>query len=375
MANPDPSRTEKPTAKRLGKERSKGNVLSCPDISSVAVMSFCAVSLLLTIPWVADAFRDILLSMLRIEFRESFKDSQVCDAAVSGGVLLFKILAPACCGAVLMAVIIMRIQVGKFFSFGPLRWRFNVLFNPKACLKELFPSKVSIRNMLIAVAKVSVVGWLLYVSIKGDYNEFLKLGMMPLMNAAMWVVQEAFIMFFKIMALMVAIAAVSYILRRKEYFDNLMMTKQEVKDERRNQEGDPLIKGQIRKKMREIFIRALRANLKQADVVVTNPTHVAVALRYDPEKDPAPMVVAKGLRKRAEHIKFMARAYGIPIVEAPPLARSLYRNVKIAEFIPAEFYRAVAAILAKLHSKGALSKRLAPKKKAPAKAQPLRKAA
>jgi flagellar biosynthesis protein FlhB len=130
-----------------------------------------------------------------------------------------------------------------------------------------------------------------------------------------------------------------------------MMTKQEVKDEHKNAEGDPKIKAKIRQRMREIMVQQMMTNVPEADVIITNPTHVAVAIVYN-KADGAPKVVAKGLRKRAEKIKMIARNADIPIMEAPPLARSLYRNTKVGAFIPAELYGAVAIILAKLHRLG-----------------------
>lgn len=373
MANPDPSRTEWPTGKKLGDARSKGNVLSCPDINSVVILVVGTLLLFMTIPRLADAFRDILFTMARIDCRGSWIDSQIAEGGVTGGYMLLRILAPACFGIFLAAILVMRAQVGRFFSFQPLKWKMGQLFNPKAVMNEMLPSKQNFRRVLISTSKVFVVGWLIYMSIHNQFDEYLKLNMIPLFSGVMWIVKESVMLVFKLLAIMVFIAAVSYYLRRKQYYDNLMMTKQEVKDEHKNQDGDPMVKGKIRSKMREVLLRAIKGNMKNANVVITNPTHVAVALRYDPKKDFAPMVVAKGLRKRAEHIKKMARSYGIPIVEAPPLARSLYRNVKVTSYIPSEFYKAVAAILAKIYNRKKDGRAGAPAP-APAK-EPLRKAA
>ncbi len=355
MANPDPSRTEWPTSKRLDEARKGGNVLSCPDISSIVLISGGVVLLFLTIPATMDAFRDIFLKILQIYCRGVWSDQEICDGVYSGAVLVAKLLAPVCFGICLLASIVMRIQVGTFMSFEPLSLKFDQLWNPKAAFSEIVPNKQSLFNMLISTAKVALVGYMVYTSISREMPALEKLNMMPVWNGVMWVVWAAVFLVLKVMIFFILIVAVSYWFRRKKYYENLMMTKQEVKDEHKNMDGDPLVKSKIRSKMREIFMRSMKGNLKQANVVVTNPTHVAVALKYDPSKDAAPMVVAKGLRIRAQRIKDMARLYQIPIVEAPPLARSLYRNVKVGGFIPPEFYRAVAAILAKLHKSGAKS--------------------
>jgi len=352
MANPDPSRTEWPTAKKLNETRQGGNVLTCPDVTSGVVILGGFLSLFLTVPFTADAFRDIFHNIFLIDCRESWSDSQVCMGVSVGTTILVKVLLPACFAICLVALLVMRAQVGRFFSFKPLKFNMNRVWNPKSALRDIIPHKDSLIRFLISGLKVSLVGSIVYMSIRKDMPEIEKLNMLPLWSGINWVVWEIFFLVMKIMAFYIIIAAASYYYNYKRYYDGLMMTKFEVKDERKNQDGDPYIKAKIRGKMREIFIRSMKGNIRQANVVVTNPTHVAVALKYDPDKDAAPMVVAKGLRIRAQRIKDLARFYGIPTVEAPPLARSLYRNVKVGSFIPPEFYRAVAAILAKLHKGG-----------------------
>lgn len=352
MANKDPSRTERPTARKLKKTREKGNVLTCPDLSSFVIILVGTLLLFITLPWTADAFRYTLGLVLQANCRESWSDHQVWTGTIAGAKLLAQVLAPACLGICLTAYLIMRWQVGKFFSFKPLHWKFNHLFRPQAAFKELLPNKRSAIRLGINSIKVFIVGYFIYVTLRNEFGELLNLNMMPIVPAVRWVALNAVILVFKILGVFVLVVAASYWHRKHEYYDNLMMTKQEVKDEHKDMEGDPRVKAKIRGKMRELFVRIMMGNLKKADVVITNPTHVAVALRYKPEDDAAPIVIAKGLRKRALRIKMLAKLYGVPVVEAPPLARSLYRNVKIGAFIPPEFYRAVAAILAKLHRSG-----------------------
>ena len=130
-----------------------------------------------------------------------------------------------------------------------------------------------------------------------------------------------------------------------------MMTKQEVKDERKNAEGDATVKGKIRQKMRELTMMKMIVEVPKADVVITNPIHVAVAIRYQ-KGFIAPKVVAKGLRKRAKRIKEIAMFAGVPVIEEPPLARNLFRKTKLGSFIPSELFGAVATILAQLHNSG-----------------------
>jgi flagellar biosynthetic protein FlhB len=146
--------------------------------------------------------------------------------------------------------------------------------------------------------------------------------------------------------LVIAIADLWY--TRWDYEENLKMTKDEVKDERKQAEGDPAVKAQQRQKMMEVMAQRMLENVPKADVVVTNPTHYAVALRYDAVEAPAPVVLAKGVDHLAERIKEVAREHRVPIRENVPLARALYRQVEVGDMIPEELYQAVASLLASL---------------------------
>ncbi|WP_456397726.1 EscU/YscU/HrcU family type III secretion system export apparatus switch protein, partial [Desulfurobacterium sp.] len=144
-------------------------------------------------------------------------------------------------------------------------------------------------------------------------------------------------------------AGIDFFYRRWEYEENLKMTKQEVKEEYKQQEGHPLIKSAIRKKQREIAMRRMMAEVPKADVVITNPDHYAVALKYERKKMAAPTVVAKGVDEIALRIKEIAREHDIPIIEDPPLARTLYQSCDVGDTIPEELYVAIARILAKIY--------------------------
>jgi flagellar biosynthetic protein FlhB len=148
---------------------------------------------------------------------------------------------------------------------------------------------------------------------------------------------------------MLLIAAADLWYTRWDYEENLKMTKDEVKDERKQMEGDPEIKQQQKSKMLQSMSQRMMQDVPKADVVITNPVHLAVALKYDPMQAPAPMVLAKGANRVAERIKDIARENNIPIRENKPLAQALYKMVEIGDAIPEELYQAVAAILAQLH--------------------------
>lgn len=358
MANKDPSRTEHATGKRIDQARGEGNVLSSTDVLSFAMILGGTLLLFITVPQMNALFLWTLEQVLVIDCRVNWDDETV----IYGSTLAFKelamVLAPICFGLCIFAIITMRAQVGKYFSTQALHWKFDSL-NPVGGMKSLMPSKHNLIKFLLTLSKVSIVSIFVYIAIKKDMDDILRLPFLPLYESCLWIIQHSYLLVFKILIFFAIIAAVDYYFRHKKYYDDLMMTKQEVKDEQKNSEGDPIVKSKIRQKMRQLARMRIASSVPKADVVITNPTHVAVALKYDIDA-PAPLVVAKGLRKRAELIKRIASINKIPLVEAPPLARSLYRNSRIGGYIDPEFYGAVAAILAKLHRSG---KRVFSKKK------------
>ncbi len=353
MANSDPSRTEKPTSKRLSDVRGEGRVLSSPDILSLVVILAGTLLLFFTVPQTLDAFRDIMKEICAADNRRSWDNDTIFRTSIESALIVTKVLLPVCFVIMLAAIICMRAQIGSYFSWGALKWKFD--FNPKAGLMELIPNKSNLIKLMLTGAKVMVIGYFVYQIVRQDFDEMLMLIEKPLPDAVRWILEHSYILVFKFLGIMLVISALDYVHRKHEYMDSLMMTKQEVKDEAKNSEGDPQIKAKIKRRMRELFFMRMMTNVHKADVVITNPTHVAVALCYE-AGSMAPTVVAKGLRKRAEKIKSIAKEFKIPIVEAPPLARSLYRNVKVGQFISEQFYSAVAAILAKLHKQKKLKK-------------------
>ena len=346
----DPSKTEKPTSKRINKARGEGNALSSGDINSLVVMLMGALTIYMLGPALELGFSQSMNMIIGVDCRQSWTESDIAGGTAAGMAMAGRILAPSMFMVMLAGVLVMRVQVGKYFSTKTIKWKFD-FSRLKHGLSDLIPNKENFVRLLLTMAKVLLISWLVYVTVKSELDAIKQLGSIPLEDAMGWLFRHCMMMVYKMLALFMFIAAVDYITRRKKYYDNLMMSKQEVKDERRNAEGDPMVKGRIRQRMRELLRSQMMRQLPTADVVVTNPTHVAVALRYE-IGGYAPQVVAKGLRLRAERIKQIAKAFDIPIVEAPPLARSLYRNTKVGGYIAEEFYNAVAAILAKLHRSG-----------------------
>ncbi len=215
-------------------------------------------------------------------------------------------------------------------------------------IKRMF-SKESLIELVKSIAKILLISWVAWSSIQENSRNLLLLYNMSLMQAIILVGSVVINTGLKISVAYFVIAILDFIYQKWKYKDDLKMTKQEVKDEYKNTEGDPQIKGKQRARMREASQRRMMQDVPQADVVITNPTHYAVALKYDAEKAEAPLVLAKGTDYLALQIKEKAKEAGVEIVENKPLARMLYANVEIGEEIPPELYQTVAEILAAVY--------------------------
>ncbi len=217
--------------------------------------------------------------------------------------------------------------------------------NPLSGFKRIF-SKNSLIELLKSILKILIISVVAYSYIKKNLNGFFTLYDMTLTSGISFAGNVVVDLGIRISAAYLIIAFADYAYQRWKYNDDLKMTKQEVKEEYKQSEGDPQVKGKIRQRMREVSQRRMMQQLPKADVVITNPTHFAVAIMYDAEKYDAPIVIAKGADYLAQRIKEVARDNEIEIVENKPLARTLYANVEVGEMIPQELFQAVAEVLA-----------------------------
>jgi flagellar biosynthetic protein FlhB len=250
-------------------------------------------------------------------------------------------ISPALIGAAIAAVLTILAQVGwppaiKGLSIDLTR------MSPLANLKNAFGMAGMLRRAGSALAKLIVIGAIVALALRNGLADHdlnagaLALSIGRLVGRALWFVLGA----------LVVLGAVDYYQARRRIGEQMKMSSDEIKREMRESDGDPHVKGRRKQKMRELAKRRIAINVAKADVVVVNPTHYAVAIRYDDKKDRAPIVVAKGVDELAEKIREVARKHGVPILARPPLARALHKSVKEGREIPANLYRAVAEVLA-----------------------------
>jgi flagellar biosynthesis protein FlhB len=344
MAENDQERTEEATSRRRDEAREKGQVARSQEMISVGILVAC----LIYFYFGSSGLLKNIMELMTIGFRtasqadltvESFK-SLFNDYVFKGFIILFPIMLTVLVAGILGNVL----QIGVMFSSESLIPKFEKI-DPIKGFKRLFSVR-SIVELIKSIFKMCIVGIVAYIIIKAEISN-----MIPLMEQSVWGImiyfgQVCFKILLATTIVLVILAILDYIYQRWEYEKSLRMTKQEIKDEYKNTEGDPLIKSRIRRLQREIAQKRMMSKVPKADVIITNPTHLAVAIQYDSENMMAPKVVAKGANIIAEKIREIARENDVPIVENKPLAQVLYKTVDIDNSIPEDLYRAVAEVLA-----------------------------
>lgn len=355
MPQKDPSRTEKPTPKRIRDARKKGNVAKSQEISTtVTVLAGTCIAAL----WFGTLGKE-MMEVFRFFFTTAIIEFEPEPANVHSMFVrlsfeMAKMVLPIMFVVGLAVFVALRIQVGKLWTFKPLKPKLKK-FNPLPGIKRMFFSLQTFTRLGKSILKALVIGAAPAMVVMGELDTFPSLYYVDAITLSAYILKMGLKMVIYALAPMVIIAVVDLVYTRWDYIENLKMTKQEVKDEWRQQEGDPQVKQKQRQKMMQMSQRRMMQAVPTADVVITNPTHIAVALKYDQIVAPAPMVVAKGADKVAEKIKEIARENRVPIRENRPLARALYAQAEIGDVIPEDLYKAVATILAQLwQSKGAM---------------------
>lgn len=337
-------KTEKATPKKRSEARKKGQVAKSQEVSSVAV--------LLTGLSTLYVFGSFMYTHIKSLTAESFSlvaspviglpDLVVLNQHMVEHFII--IVAPVMIAVLVIGVLSNLMQMGVMLSWEPLIPNFSKL-SPIKGLGKLF-SKQALMELFKSLAKLAIVGVIAYWTVKGEMGRLLNLGQMEVSGIALYILKVVLKIFLRVCVVMAFVAALDFAFQKWQFEEQLKMTKQEVKEEFKRSEGDPLIKSRIRRVQQEVARRRMMQEVPKADVVVTNPVHLALAVRYDSEVMNAPQVVAKGAQAIAERIKALAREHDIPIVENKNLAQSLYKMVEIGDEIPSDFYQAVAEVLA-----------------------------
>lgn len=339
-------KTEKATPKRKQDARKKGQVLHSKEISSALVLLLVFLSIKLLGKYMYEeisAFFRLCVNDLAISFN-SWSINEIIRLLGMIMVQLLKIVGPVFGVTLVVGIAANFAQVGSLFTLETLKPKFSNL-NPINGIKRIFSIR-GLVELIKALVKIAVVGIVAWQSLRAEENNIAKLMDLDLVAGAGYIVSTTIDIAVKICVIMVIIGVLDYGYQWWQYEKDLRMTKQEVKEEYKEMEGNPEVKQKIKQKQREISMRRMLSEVPKADVVITNPTHYAVAIRYDPQKAPAPIVVAKGQDYMALRIKDIAKASGVETVENKPLAQALFKAVEIGRQVPPEMYQAVAEILA-----------------------------
>lgn len=337
-------RTEKATPKRRRDERKKGNVLQSKDIVTVFTLvgSFCALKLTFMSSY--SALKGCILKYFSfMQNKSDLSQDFIREMAFDSALTAARVIAPLMACIVILSIAATVFQTKPLFVLDSLKPKFNRL-SPLQGFKKIFSVR-SIVEVLKGIIKISILFYLLYSFIEKQITELPKLFTLEIPAACGYMFQTVFDMALRIGMAFAAISVFDFFYQRWEYERQLKMSKQEIKEEYKQLEGDPQVKGKIKELQRKMAMSRMMQQVPDADVVIRNPTHFAVALRYDPQKHDAPILLAKGQDEMALRIVRVAEENEIYIVENKPLARAIYATTDLNQQLPQEFYGAVAEIL------------------------------
>lgn len=338
------SKTEKATPKRRRDERKKGNVFTSNEVTIILGLLgiFCLFKVYF--PTFINTIRDYMAVMLaRAAVETDFSQEGMVKLGYEFFITCLKAGLPLLLVAMVLPILAVGVQTRFLFTGKNFTPKFNRL-SPMEGLKKIFALK-NVVELLKNILKTIVLIAILYNLLQKDFLQIIKTMDMDLTLSAAYMLDMVFRMVMTIVLVFVVIAGFDFLYQKWDYERRIKMSKQEVKEEFKETEGNPEIKGRIKRLQREMAQKRMMQAVPQADVIIRNPTHFAVALAYDIEKDAAPVVVAKGMDELALRIVAVGEENGVAVVENRPLARALYAECELDRQIPAQYYGAVAEIL------------------------------
>lgn len=340
-------KTEEPTSKKREDARKEGNIPKSQEVGHVIVLLAGIIFLRLYVPTIGRLISESLVFFTGILTPESIKSAGdvnfIQNLFIRGMITFFQAALPVALMILFWGLVSNLLQVGFLFTTKPLEPKFSKI-NPISGFSKFF----SVRSMVEAIKnliKLAIVGSIAYVTVKGEYAEVLSACNVSVKAIMVEMLLLAYKVSMRIVLTLIVVAILDLIYQRYDNTQKLKMTKQEVKEEHKQQEGDPQVKARIRQLQREMASRRMLQEVPEATVVITNPTHLSIAIKYDDGMS-APLVVAKGADHMAMKIREVAAEHDIPMVEDVPLARGMYEQVEPGDEVPVEFFNAVAEVLA-----------------------------
>lgn len=343
-------KTEKPTYKKRMDAREEGQIVQSKEINTVVILFASFLALRFAGGFISKELSNFMVKVFsNLDFYEEILDISRASKNNFEIISIIGILtAPVLFAVFLASLIVTYSQVGFIFTTKPLKWKLDRL-NPISGFKRIF-SKKALIELVKSVLKILLVG---YVSYSYAYKEMSRILNYPNLSSISFYINLSALVYefaIRMLGVLLALSLADYFFQWREHEKNLMMSKEEIKEEYKQSEGDPFIKGKIKEKQRQMAMSRMMQDVQTADVIITNPTHYAVAIKYDADLYDAPYLVAKGKDIIAKNIKEVAKESDIPIVENKPLARAIYAQLDINDFIPEDLYEAIAEVLAYVYS-------------------------
>lgn len=345
----DSSKTEKATPKKREDEQKKGNIFQSSDVISALSILALFYTLKFIFPFLYKHMSGVIIKYIGyMRTVNTLSTAFAMDAAKDVLIAVLLLAGPVMLVSIAVGIIATGMQTRFKISKENLKIKFSRL-SPLQGIKKMFSLR-SITELIKAMLKISVIGYILYSAFLNISKSFTRLMFEDVMGAVSFILNSIMDIVIQLSLAFILIAAFDYLYQWWEYERNIKMSKQEIKEEYKQLEGDPQIKGQIRDRQRKMATQRMMQQVPTADVIIRNPTHFAVALKYDIEKNSAPIVVAKGQDYTALKIIEIAEQHHIPMTENRPLARALYSTVEINREIPQEYYLILAEIMAWVYS-------------------------
>lgn len=343
-------KTESATPKKRQEMRQKGQIPRSKELTTSLILLISFWSMRLLSEYI---FKDIIVTLRSFlsfpkDIDSKFTNENVMQIFLQVMLVTAKVIAPVLLIIALVAIAVDYLQVGVVFTAKPLMPNLNKL-NPIEGFKRLFSPR-SFVELIKSILKIGIIGYVVFDYLKNNINVIPELLNMNIGSTAVFIGNTIINIGIRAAAVLLILSVFDYGYQIWDYEKSIRMSKQEIKDEYKLTEGNPQIKSKIREKQRQLALRRMMAEVPKADVIITNPTHFAVAVKYDPGASDAPMVIAKGKDLIAQRIKDTAKQNKVPVVENKPLAQALYKSVDIGEKIPSELYKAVAEVLAFVYS-------------------------
>ena len=348
FAAEDEGRTEDPTEQKIRKSREEGKVAKSSEFTSAIVLLFPIITIGILSPYMLKNMSEMMHYFLTI----SVESTIIGETRLVRAFLLYfvKLVGPVAVVAFAAAFLSNVLQVGFMFSTKPITPDLNKITpNFVKFVQKSFLSTEALFNLAKSLFKVAIISVIAYINIRKELENLMGFLTADFSYSFKAISVISFKILIEAALAMLLLAIPDYFFQKKKHIESLKMTKQEVKEERKTTEGDPLVRNRLRERMREIMTQNMLQKVPDADVIITNPTHFAVGMEWSRDSMTAPVVIAKGQDNMAQRIKSIARDNDVPVIENKPLARGLYAEVEIGEIIPEKYYQVMAIVFAEVY--------------------------